>query len=221
MKLPIYDISGDKEKSVNLVDRVFGVKPNPRTIAHAARVQEFNRHGSVAHTKTKSEVSGGGKKPWRQKGTGRARAGSNRSPIWKGGGITHGPRNQKNPKLVLPKKIRVLARNMALSQKADSGSLIILGSKNFNRKSFIKFIEKLKIDDKKIMFVSQKGDAAMIKSVRNLTQVATIGVNSLNLLDLLNCDVVIWLESALDDYKNKTRTSPVKKISKPLKNKKS
>lgn len=127
LSAPIYDIAGKKQGSFKLPKEVFGAKPNQKLIAQAVRVYLANQSTHAASTKTRSEVRGGGAKPWRQKGTGRARAGSTRSPLWVGGGVALGPK-PKNTKLTLSKKMRRKALAGALSAKNVDGAVKIISN---------------------------------------------------------------------------------------------
>src|SRR5438477_12824932 len=131
MKVKLYDIEGKAKGERELDASVFGVPVNP-TVVHEVMVGiAANARQSLAHTKTRGEVRGGGKKPWAQKGTGRARVGSNRSPIWRGGGITFGPRNDKNYEREVPKKMRRKALLMVLSEKAKNNQLLVIDEFSF------------------------------------------------------------------------------------------
>jgi len=151
MKIKLYDNTGKSETTITVADVVFGKKKNDKLIAQAVRVFLANRKPATANTLDRSEVSGGGKKPWRQKGTGRARAGSSRSPIWRGGGVTFGPTSQRNRSLTIPKKMRVAARNVSLSQKVAEKALFpVKGIDKLPRKDLVKLFEKLGILGRKI-----------------------------------------------------------------------
>src|SRR3990167_5939340 len=124
MKSDVYNAQGKKAGSVELPESVFGVKWNDSLMHQVVTSMQANARPSVAHTKSRGEVRGGGKKPWRQKGTGRARHGSSRSPIWKGGGVTHGPRNEKVYTRAIPRNMRAKALFMALSRKLNDNEII-------------------------------------------------------------------------------------------------
>jgi len=133
LELPVYDMEGKEVSSVKLEKEIFGLKKNQDLIHQVVVSQAANRRRVIAHTKDRSEVRGGGKKPWRQKGTGRARHGSIRSPLWKGGGVTFGPTKARVFKKEIPKKMRRLAFFMVISAKAQNSLLILL--------------DKLKVDE--------------------------------------------------------------------------
>src|SRR6185503_8469352 len=128
MKVPVYNQKAETVGEVDLNPKIFEVKPSLHLMAEAVRVQQANARKGLAHTKTRGEVSGGGKKPWKQKGTGRARVGSTRSPIWRHGGVTFGPRSNRNWELKINKKAKTKALFMSLSDKAKDGKLIVIDS---------------------------------------------------------------------------------------------
>jgi len=132
VQLKVYNQKAEAVSEMELSDKVFGLKANEALVHQAAVAQMGNERQVLAHTKDRSEVRGGGRKPWRQKGTGRARAGSNRSPIWKGGGVTFGPTKERNFKKQLNKKMKQQALCMVLSDKADSDSLVVLDKLEMN-----------------------------------------------------------------------------------------
>lgn len=132
MESIIYNAQGKKSGTLQLPEKVFGVAWNDALMHQVVTAMQANARTPVAHTKDRGDVSGGGKKPWRQKGTGRARHGSIRSPIWKGGGVTHGPRNEKNYDQRIPKKMRAKALFMALSRKFKDGEVIFVDTFGFD-----------------------------------------------------------------------------------------
>ncbi|PIP86518.1 50S ribosomal protein L4 [Candidatus Campbellbacteria bacterium CG11_big_fil_rev_8_21_14_0_20_44_21] len=129
----IYNQKGQKSGKIKLPERVFGLPPNADLLHQVVRTMELNRRTPVAHTKDRSEVSGTGKKPWRQKGTGRARHGSRRSPIWRTGGVSHGPRNEKDYSGKINKKMRAKALYVALSGKMKDGEIMFLDMLSFEK----------------------------------------------------------------------------------------
>jgi len=132
MNYPLYNQNADKVGSVSLPDKVFGLPMNEDLLQQVVISQMSNKRQNIAHTKERGDVRGGGKKPWKQKGTGRARHGSIRSPIWKGGGVTFGPRNDKNFKKKINKKMAHKALLVALSSKVKDKELIIIDGLNFD-----------------------------------------------------------------------------------------
>src|ERR1700733_7837738 len=143
MKTSVYNQKGEVIGDVELNSKIFDVKPNQHLLAEAVRTQQSNSRQGTAHTKTRGEVSGGGKKPWKQKGTGRARAGSIRGPIWRHGGVSLGPRSDRNWELKMNKKAKTKALFMSLSDKAQNGQLIVVESMNIEpkTKAFVKVYE--------------------------------------------------------------------------------
>lgn len=207
MKFPVYNSSGEQIKDIELSSRIFGVKPKVEVIHQVVIAQEANSRQVLAHTKTRAEVRGGGKKPWKQKGTGRARHGSTRSPIWVGGGITFGPRKDRNFTQKVNKKQKQLALAMCLSDKAENKSIVILdnlvnaSSKTKDLNVWLKGL-KSKIsglkDSKKFLLVMDAPDARFVKSAANLTGVKTISALSLNCVDVLHADSIISSAKAVE-----------------------
>ena len=206
MKYPVYNSNGEQIKEMELAKRLFGAIIKPEVIHQVVMAQEANSRQVLAHTKTRAEVRGGGKKPWRQKGTGRARHGSTRSPIWVGGGITFGPRSDRNFSLKVNKKQKQVALAMCLSDKAETKSLIIidkLSADSGKTKDMSKWLSALrgKVNDlggkKKILLVMGEKDAKLTNSARNLANVATISAASLNCKDLLLANAIIADEKAI------------------------
>jgi large subunit ribosomal protein L4 len=131
MKASVYDMKGKEVRSIELPENVFGAKRNDSLMHQVVLAMEGNARTNVAHTKGRGEVRGGGKKPWKQKGTGRARHGSSRSPIWRGGGVTHGPLKEKNYKNTVNKKMRARALAVVLSGKMRDGRILFVDQLSF------------------------------------------------------------------------------------------
>ncbi|MDD3919047.1 MAG: 50S ribosomal protein L4 [Candidatus Pacebacteria bacterium] len=166
---------------------IFEVPMNTDLVHQIVTSQRSNRRQVLANTKTRAEVSGSGKKPWKQKGTGKARHGSIRSPLWIGGGVTFGPRNERNFKKDVPKNMRRKALFMVLSEKAKDGSLIIVDSfelKEIKTKELKKMIDELKLQGS-ILIALEDLNENIIKSAQNLEKIATMQVKDLNCLDIL------------------------------------
>jgi len=206
MKYPVYNLQGDKIKDIELNSRIFGVKVKPEVIHQVVVAQQASSRQVLAHTKNKGEVRGGGKKPWKQKGTGRARHGSSRSPIWVGGGVTFGPRNDRNFTKAVNKKQKQLAMAMCLSDKINDNALVIfdkLAAETGKTKALNSWLKdiKNKIENlkqsKKILLVLDNNDKRMINSALNLKTVNTIMADSLNCVDLLKYDTLLASEKAL------------------------
>jgi len=199
MLVDSYNQKGEKLGRIKLPQEIFGIEMNSDLVHQIMVSQMANRRQVIAHTKTRAEVSGGGKKPWRQKGTGRARHGSIRSPIWKGGGVAFGPRKEKVFKKKIPKKMRRKALFMVLSSKVKDKELLVLDkleTKEPQTKIMAKMMENLrkKIEDFKkgsVLFLLPKKDENLIKSLRNIKKVKTILARESNVLDLLKYKYLI------------------------------
>lgn len=222
MLVEYFDNKGKEIKSkIELRDDVFGAKVNKVLLAQAVRTYLANNRQSNANTKNRGEVSGGGKKPWKQKGTGRARAGSSRSPIWKGGGVTFGPTNEINYKKTLTKKMRKLAMISSFSLQANEGNIVIFQDLKFEKPSTQDLVKVLgKLSDEKVLLIQKDADQNLVNSAHNIDSLNLEVVNAVNYYDILNSKKVIVLESALESiYKfwgsQKEAPKPVKKEVKP------
>jgi large subunit ribosomal protein L4 len=199
--IPILNREGKRVGGQKLSPIVFGVKAKPEVLHEAVLSQLANQRKPAAHTKTRGEVRGGGKKPWRQKGTGRARHGSSRSPIWVGGGITFGPRRERNFSVKINKKKKNLAIRMALSDKAESGKLILLDEltlSEYKTKVLSALLRALPVQAKKTLIVMPASDEKVEMSGRNIPGVFTINANSLSLLDVLAAGVMITTSAGVE-----------------------
>jgi len=204
MKVKVLDTKAEVIEEITLSDDVFGIEPNDTLLAQYVRVFSINQRQGTSSTKTRAEVSGGGKKPWRQKGTGRARHGSIRSPIWVGGGIAHGPRPYK-PSLKMPKKMRVLAFKSVLSYKFKDKQVIVLDKVKFEKpstKTMVEILKKLKIESSALL-VWFKKDENLVKSASNISSLNTKFAGSLNTYDLLKSDNIIFIKDAVLDIEKK------------------
>lgn len=198
----VIDYKGNKVREVELDKDVFGLTPN-KGLMHTALMRQLgNARSGSANTKTRSEVSGGGKKPWRQKGTGRARAGSIRSPLWEGGGVAFGPK-PRDYSSKLNKKMRVLAVKSALS--ARSGNLVVVDNfdsiKDGKTKEFAQFIKSANLADKKVLLVleySNEHSVLVERSARNMEWVKIVHVANLNVKDLIEAETVLVSEKGLE-----------------------
>lgn len=197
--LDVYNDAGQKVSQRELDASVFGILVKPGLLHLAVVAQEANARTVLASTKTRGEVRGGGRKPWRQKGTGRARHGSIRSPLWRGGGITFGPRTDRNFSLKINRKVKQKAICMALSQKAKDGRIILIESAQFEKpktKEAAAFLQKLPIEQgtrkkSRIAFISPLGAVDTNRSLRNLPFVTVVPAHSLNVVDLLRCHSMV------------------------------
>ncbi|MEJ6949582.1 50S ribosomal protein L4 [Natronospora cellulosivora (SeqCode)] len=195
-----YDKSGNKVGDINLADSVFDVNVNKHVVHQVVTSQLAKIRKGTASTKTRSEVRGGGRKPWRQKGTGRARHGSIRSPLWVGGGITFGPRPRSFGKKV-PKKVKRLALKSILTDKLQNDSLMILENLKFDQiktSQVVELLKNLQIEDKKVIIVIPEKDKNIYLSARNIPGVKTLVVEALNAYDLLNNDYIIIANEAVE-----------------------
>lgn len=193
ISVPVLNLNGEEtEKKVNLNGDVFGVEPNTQVMFDAVQVYQANMRQATAKTKTRAEVRGGGKKPWRQKGTGRARAGSSRSPIWVGGGTVFGPIGNQNYKLSMNKKAHALALKSALSVKASEKNIIVVNELNTTKtKDFAKALEMLKVEGKALVVLKEE-NAEFEKSARNVPGVKVVLTNNVCVYDLLNSNKVLF-----------------------------
>lgn len=199
-KITIYNQEGQKVKEMEAPKAIFGVEFNQDLVQQALVRQLSNRRlGMIAHAKTKGEVVGGKKKPFRQKGTGNARQGATNNPHQIGGGVAFGPRNVRNFKRAMPKKQRRIALFSALSQKLAENKIIGLDkydSKEAKTKNIAKMIASLPIEKDTLFVLSEKNDN-ITKSARNIPTVKTINVQYLNIADLQKYDTVLFLEDAI------------------------
>ncbi|MCP6720375.1 MAG: 50S ribosomal protein L4 [Patescibacteria group bacterium] len=200
--MDIYNQENKKSGTMEVPDKIFKVKWNPDLVHQALLAQLANRRRSIANVKDRSEISGGGKKPWRQKGTGRARHGSIRSPIWVGGGVTFGPRREKKFNKKINKKMKQAALYSLLSRKAADGEVRIINdlklashkTKDLNNilRSFFK--EKLSV-----LLVPTKGNKGISLAARNIPKTKVISPKSLNVYDGLTYKYIFFEKSAIKD----------------------
>ncbi len=185
-KVDVYNIEGKKIETIELNDEIFGIKPN-KTVVHSVLVNYLaNQRQGTQSTKTRAEVSGGGKKPWRQKGTGRARQGSIRAPHWIKGGIALGPK-PRSYKYRVNKKERRLAIKSVLSSRLQEKQLIVVDKVEFKEiktKQMVKALENLKVNEKALMILPEQNKNVYM-SARNIENLKTITVNTINIFDLL------------------------------------
>lgn len=189
--LPVVDLTGKKVGDIELDSSVFGIEAANEQVVHdAVTTYMANARQATAKTKKRHEVSGGGKKPWRQKGTGRARAGSSRSPIWVGGGKVFGPDGNQNYKVSQNKKAHALALKTVLSQKVKEGLIVVdsLALKEVSTKAFAQDLGAIKASGK-ILVIGN--DENLVMSARNLDKVTIHGVNNVSVYDVLNNNVLV------------------------------
>lgn len=201
-KVNVYNQEGKSVGELELSAAVFGVKPNPTLVHEAVVAARANARKAVANTKTRGEVRGGGKKPWKQKGTGRARQGSIRSPQWVGGGITFGPRAERNFSVKINKKVKRQALFMALSDKVASQKFIVLDALNTElAKTKVAAIAMKKLPlERTVLIVAAGSSPILMRMVRNLPDVTLVSANSVNLLDVLAHRSIVFLKDAVTAF---------------------
>ncbi|MDR3348692.1 MAG: 50S ribosomal protein L4 [Acidaminococcales bacterium] len=199
-KIAVYDIAGNPTgEEIELLDRVFGVPMNEAVVHQAVVMQMASWRQGNASTKTRGHVRGGGRKPWRQKGTGRARAGSIRSPLWVGGGTVFGP-HPRSYKQSMPRKARRLAIRCALSDKVAAGELVVVEGLTFGQpktKDAVKMLGGFGAGAGKALIITNGLDVNMLKSARNIPGVKTLSNSFLNVYDLLNAQKVLLAKDAI------------------------
>jgi large subunit ribosomal protein L4 len=202
MKVNVYNQKAEVVGEIELNSKVFEVKPNKHLLAEAVRVFLANARKGLAHTKTRGEVRGGGKKPWKQKGTGRARVGSIRSPIWRHGGITFGPRSNRNWSLKMNRQSARQALLMALSDKAKEGKLFVIENFKMEKpktKEFAGMLESFKkmALGKKQLLVIPATEKNIVRSSRNIPSITPITANSINTYEILKADSMVVLKDSI------------------------
>lgn len=201
MKLSVFSKDGKESgNNVELLDSVFGVEPNETVIYEDVRRLMANKRQGTASTKERGEVRGGGRKAYRQKGTGMARRGSIRSPLLKGGGTVFGPR-PRTYTVKMTKKMRQAARKSALSLKAADEQIKVVEDFSFDEPKtadFFKILQTLGIADKKVLFVTGETDSVLYKSSRNIPNVDLVEADKPTTYDILNADVLVFQHSAVE-----------------------
>jgi large subunit ribosomal protein L4 len=201
-KVDVLNAKGKKAGSVDLPDEVFGVQVNVPVMHRVVRAQLAAARAGTHSTKTRSEVRGGGAKPWRQKGTGRARQGSRRAPQWTGGGVVFGP-TPRDHGLRVNKKEKVLALRSALTDRRAGGNLVVVDGLDFDAPKTaraVELLDTLGLAGRKLLFVVDGLEEAAIKSFRNLPAVHLITFDQLNTYDVLASDVVVFTRDSLDAF---------------------
>ena len=194
MKFDILNIKGDKVGDATANKDIFGVAPNKNAVRQAVLSELNNMRQGTHSSKNRALVNGGGKKPWKQKGRGVARAGTIRSPLWKGGGTIFGPEpHSYNHKL--PKKLSKLARRSVLSSKAAEGNLVVVDEfsmTSHKTSEFVSILKTLKLQDKKLtLLISEKGNDNLDMSVRNLKNVHLVDYRKASTYDMIDCDILV------------------------------
>lgn len=194
-----YDTNGNEIENINISEFVFNEDINEPLVHKVINAQLASKRRGTASTKTRSEVRGGGRKPWRQKGTGRARHGSIRSPLWVGGGITFGPKPKSFDKKVSKKEKRIAMRSI-LSDKVKNENLIILDELQFPKiktKQVKELMDHLDLSEDKVLIVMPEKDENLYLSARNIPKINTLVLQALNAYDLINNDFILMSEAAL------------------------
>jgi large subunit ribosomal protein L4 len=208
IKFPVYNLKGEKVKDIELSEKVFGAKRNDALLHQIFVSQYANRRQVLAHTKDRAERAGSGIKPWRQKGTGRARVGSVRTPVWRKGGIVFGPTKDRNFKKDVPKKMGQKALSVVLSSKVSDKELFLIDSlemKEAKTKKMQEAIKNLKIKGSLLIGFSGKEQEAK-RASRNLPKVLNADVASLNVFDLLNHKYLLMSEEGVKVLEKKFET---------------
>ncbi|MBR3533946.1 MAG: 50S ribosomal protein L4 [Clostridiales bacterium] len=197
-KTDIYDLNGNVTGSIELSDAIFGIEPNKHAIAAVIRNQLANRRQGTSCTKTRSETRGGGKRPWRQKGTGRARHGSTRSAQYVGGGTIFGPK-PRDYSYTLPRKIRKLAMKSALSEKLSENKIIVVDNFDLDgikTKAAVEALKALKAENALVVLDGENKNAVL--SMRNIPAVKSSGVNTINVFDIMKYDNLLVTKAAVE-----------------------
>ncbi len=200
MKYNVYDTKGIKKEEIELSAKTWNTEPHKQAIYDLTISQLAGLRQGTKKTKDRSEVSGGGRKPWKQKGTGNARQGSIRSPQWRGGGIVFGPTPEVNYKKKVNKKVAKLAIKSVLSLKAKEKKLTIIDEIKLDKlstKAMLEIIKSLKITDKKILFIVEKFDEKLYRSIQNIPNVWAITANEINMLDIMHANTIVLTKPTL------------------------
>ncbi|ALB28225.1 MULTISPECIES: 50S ribosomal protein L4 [Companilactobacillus] len=197
-KITAYKDNGAENGAVEVKDTIFGIEPNNSVVTDAVLMQRASMRQGTHDVKNRSEVRGGGRKPWRQKGTGRARQGSIRSPQWVGGGVVFGP-TPRSYAYHLPKKVSRLALKSVLSQKAADGNVIVIDSISYDKPSTKAFAQLLNTvgADNKALVVLEDGNDNVALSARNIDKVTVVAPEGVNVLDVINANKLVVTQAAL------------------------
>ncbi|MFZ5596989.1 MAG: 50S ribosomal protein L4 [Bacillota bacterium] len=198
-KVALYNTKGEQVGEIDLNESVFGVTVHQSVLHDAVVAYLANQRQGTHDTKTRGEVRGGGRKPWRQKGTGRARQGSTRSPIWRGGGIVFGP-HPRDYSIRLPKKVRRLAMRSALSSKVQDGNIMVIDQLQLGQprtKDVVQILQNLKVEKKALLVTADKDDN-VVKSARNIPGVKPTTAGLLNVYDLMAHQTLVITRDAVN-----------------------
>lgn len=198
-KVALYDITGSQVGDIELSDAIFGIEVNNHVMYEAVKNYLANQRQGTQSAKTRADVRGGGRKPWRQKGTGRARQGSIRAPQWKGGGVVFAPK-PRDYSYSIPKKVKRLALKSALSSKVQDKEIIVVDKLVLEQpktKELVKVLKNLN-SNKKTLIVIPERDETIVRSAANIQGVKTAYVNTINVYDILNCDSFLITKDAVN-----------------------
>lgn len=201
-KVKLYNLKGEATGDIELDKAVFEVEVDPALVQFVMNAQRANAHVPYAHTKGRAEVRGGGRKPWRQKGTGRARHGSSRSPIWRGGGVTFGPTSARNMSKKINKKERRNAIRMVLSDKANESAIFVIDSLkevSGKTKELSTLITALPTEKQSVLFAVADKNESLTRAAQNLEAVNSVLADSVNVLDLLKYRYLIIDKAGLEE----------------------
>jgi large subunit ribosomal protein L4 len=204
MLVDLYTKEGQQAGQIELPDEVFAIEPNEHAIKTDVVNYLAHQRQGTAKTKTRAEVSGGGKKPWRQKGRGTARSGSSRSPVWIGGGTIHGPQPHEY-NLKLPRKVKRLARRSALSLRLSENNIIVVDDfkvSEIKTKPITEILKNLKLDGQKTLILMSDNDKNFYLSARNIDRVSIFPVDQLSTYDIMNHKKLLFFKSAIEKVSN-------------------
>ncbi len=207
--LNVVDLDGKTKEKVNISDEIVNQKVNSEVLYQEVRRYLATARSGTHKTKSRGEVRGGGKKPWRQKGTGNARAGSSRSPLWRGGGITFGP-TPRDYDFKLNKKVMKQSKLIAFSDKFENKKIVVVDKLNFKKpetKKAAGILKKLKLDSEKVLMVFENLNADEVKSFRNISNVRVESARGLNAYVILVADYLVFTKSSLDSFMERTKNA--------------
>lgn len=200
--IAVLNQAGEKVKDINLSETVFAVEPNMQVVFEVVNAQRASLRQGTHDTKNRTEVSGGGKKPWRQKGTGRARQGSIRAPQWRGGGIVFGPTPRSYAVRVNKKVVKAAVKNL-LTDRYNSNNIIVVDKielEDFKTKNVINVLNAVKADAKKVIIITKEDNPALALASRNIPNVYAQTKDHLSVLDLINGDMYVMTLDAIEAY---------------------
>lgn len=205
-KIKVYNLDGKVVQEDDIDAKFFNIKIKPEVVQQVVETQLANKRQVLAHAKGRSEVRGGGKKPWRQKGTGRARHGSIRSPLWKGGGVTFGPTKERNFSKSINQKVKSKALHMVLVDKINFDHVILVDEFKLNSvktKDLAAVLKKLPLKNKSTLIALDKKNEDVVRCAKNLVKVQTLPAISLNVLDILKSEYLLMPRAALKNIVSK------------------